>query len=129
MGKHAATPTMSKKPMHLSLDKVDDQPTYDEEFNGGDDEKKVTVTFHFPEKHTLRRTFSSGETALGMKKVLFDTLEVAYGKMTMKHNGKELIDPLSICDTPELKDKNEFDIQVEVPDFYAEKWQNAKWSE
>ena len=41
-------------------------------------------------------------------KMLFCFIEMQYLIVLSR------VDPLSICDTPELKDKNEFDIQVEV---------------
>ena len=67
-------------------------PSYDEE--AGAQHHTVRVTFAFADGgRRVTRAFSSGETARGLKKQLFDALEVPYGKMTLEHDGEELIGP------------------------------------
>ncbi len=87
-------------------------PSYDEE--AGQQHHDVKVTFEFANGNKVHKTFSNGETALGMKKQLFDLLQVDYGKMELEHAGKALIDPLSICDSDALKQLHEFTLQVKV---------------
>jgi hypothetical protein len=116
-------------PASLKLDKVKESGavSYDEE--AGLQHHDVTVTFRFENGHVVTKQFSNGETALGMKKQLFDLLQVDYGKLDLLHNDKPLIDPLSIIDTPSLKSAHAFDLTVRVPGgMHADdKWKNAQW--
>lgn len=112
----------------LKLDKVKETApiSYDEE--AGQQHHDVTVTFRFENGHVVTKQFSNGETALGMKKQLFDLLQVDYGKLELVHGDKPLIDPLSICDTPSLKSAHAFELSVRSPDNFAgDKWKNAQW--
>eukprot|EP01108_Squamamoeba_japonica_P000674 TRINITY_DN1236_c0_g1_i1.p1 TRINITY_DN1236_c0_g1~~TRINITY_DN1236_c0_g1_i1.p1 ORF type:complete len:120 (-),score=44.20 TRINITY_DN1236_c0_g1_i1:131-490(-) len=119
---------MSAPSLKIDVNKMSAAPSQDEE--SGMQHYTVRVKFTFGDSgKVVERSFSSGETGLGMKKQLFDSLSVDYGKMTLAVDGTELIDPLSICDTPALKDKKELDVQVTVPDFDTDKWQTAKWDE
>jgi hypothetical protein len=119
---------VSTPSLQFKLDKVkaSTAAAFDEE--AGAQHHDVQVTFVFGNGHTVRKAFSNGETALGMKKQLFDLLRVDYGKMELEHNGKPLIDPLSICDTPALNTPDRaFTLHVVVPDLASDKWANAHW--
>jgi hypothetical protein len=119
---------VSTPSLQFKLDKVkaSTAAAFDEE--AGAQHHDVQVTFVFGNGHTVRKAFSNGETALGMKKQLFDLLRVDYGKMELEHNGKPLIDPLSICDTPALNTPDRaFTLHVVVPDLASDKWAHAHW--
>eukprot|EP01108_Squamamoeba_japonica_P000676 TRINITY_DN1236_c0_g1_i4.p1 TRINITY_DN1236_c0_g1~~TRINITY_DN1236_c0_g1_i4.p1 ORF type:complete len:129 (-),score=33.51 TRINITY_DN1236_c0_g1_i4:151-537(-) len=84
---------MSAPSLKIDVNKMSAAPSQDEE--SGMQHYTVRVKFTFGDSgKVVERSFSSGETGLGMKKQLFDSLSVDYGKMTLAVDGTELIGAL-----------------------------------
>ncbi len=81
---------VSAPSLKIDVNNMSAAPSQDEE--SGMQHYTVLVKFTFGDSgKVVERSFSSGETGLGMKKQLFDTLCVDYGKMTLSVDGNELI--------------------------------------
>eukprot|EP00007_Cunea_sp_BSH-02190019_P006380 CAMPEP_0174236976 /NCGR_PEP_ID=MMETSP0417-20130205/6366_1 /TAXON_ID=242541 /ORGANISM="Mayorella sp, Strain BSH-02190019" /LENGTH=455 /DNA_ID=CAMNT_0015315681 /DNA_START=72 /DNA_END=1436 /DNA_ORIENTATION=+ len=63
---------------------------------------QVTIVFTLPDKSSVEKRFSSGDTVLNLKKFLEDSKQLTIASTTLKFNGKALLDPLCLNDFPDI---------------------------
>jgi hypothetical protein len=74
----------------------------------------VSVVFSLPDKSSVEKQFSSGDTVLNLKKFLLDEKQLAIASVTLKFGGKVLLDPLCLNDFPDIATAAKATIAVEV---------------
>jgi hypothetical protein len=85
--------------------------SYDQE---SDIHSDITLTLKLPGDKTLEKKVSVGNTIFNLKKLLADEHGFAFDKLTLTHDDKVMLDPLSLNDFPALSGKDAATIVVTV---------------
>lgn len=74
----------------------------------------VPIVFVMPAGETFRRLYVMGHTIAFIKGQLEDLIGVDYARMTLRMNGKTLIDPLSLNDLPSFRPREDNIVEVVI---------------
>jgi hypothetical protein len=82
---------MSKPHPHLNLANVESAAPIDEEVAQTSSTETVEVQFVFPNNKKFTQKFAVGDTALAMKRKIFDIFEIDYDQLQLSFAGVNLI--------------------------------------
>ena len=74
----------------------------------------VPVVFTLPDGQSFRRTYVMGHTIAFIKGQLEDLLSIDYSRMTLRMNGKVLMDPLSLNDLPQFRPREDNAVEIVI---------------
>eukprot|EP00741_Cyanophora_paradoxa_P002665 tig00000615_g2586.t1 len=75
-------------------------------------EAAIEVTFVLPDGSKSSQTFKAGQPIEMLKVAVQTKHDIPYGEQKLTLNGKELPDPLSLNDVPEIVGKKAIEVKV-----------------
>ena|SRR3989338_10736012 len=83
----------------LNVSNLGNKPSYDEESNIHSD---ITLDVTLPGDKKVELKVSVGNTIFNIKKNISDNHDLPFEKLVIQHEGKTLLDPLSLNDFPSI---------------------------